>query len=130
MEKKPRTYGFTKENAKELGRQGGKVHSRDIEVEKAKKLNAHDVARCLTRLMKMSQQELVELVKRPETTTMELLVAKILEQAIKRGDHTRMSFLLDRTIGKVPIEQKIDMDIDVYSRVMEYLDGSRKESSG
>lgn len=46
----------------------------------------------------------------PETPAIEAHVASIFMHGIKHGDHLRLSFLLDRAIGKVPIAVEDDED--------------------
>ena len=120
--KKSKKPHITKENARELGRKGGKAGARNKDVERARRLNQHEVDLSLSKMLYMSQVELRNLINDPQTTALQLLVARILEKGIETGDHTRMSFLLDRTIGKVPVIQEIDLNADIYTQVMNYLD--------
>ena len=48
-------------------------------------------------------------MKDPNTKALELLIGKIMAEAISKGDHMRMNFILDRMIGKVKdvVEQTI-----------------------
>jgi hypothetical protein len=48
-----------------------------------------------------SKEELYAIVQDPKTSVLDLTVCSILSKAMSQGDHGRLNFLLDRTIGKV-----------------------------
>lgn len=49
----------------------------------------------------MTQEDLCAVAKNRNTPVLELTIASIFVQAVEKGDFTRLSFLLDRAIGKV-----------------------------
>ena len=65
-------------------------------------LNQLEVNRLISKYARMILAALQEKLTNPNTPVLELAIAKIFEQGIKHGDYTRLSFLLDRAIGKVP----------------------------
>lgn len=50
----------------------------------------------------MTRDELQQAIQAPSTPVLEMAIASIFAQSIKQGDYTRLAFLLDRAIGKVP----------------------------
>jgi N,N'-diacetyllegionaminate synthase len=97
------------------------------EVAKARKLNANDVTILITRLFRMSLVELQEMMNDPKATTMELIVGKIVAQAIKHGDYSRVNALWDRSIGKVT--DKIHHSVSKPT-IMRLLDKDTGQPSG
>lgn len=72
-----------------------------LELKYAKQMTKNYVLELLSRFMLMEVKELQKIAGDKTITTGESIVARICLQAIKHGDHFRMSFLLDRTIGPV-----------------------------
>lgn len=66
-----------------------------------KDMNRQEVEKLITKYMKMSRPKLAKVAKKLNTPTIDLMIIKIITTAINKGDYTRFSFLLDRTIGKV-----------------------------
>lgn len=71
------------------------------DVVEGKKFNQIEVARIFNRFVNYSFEDLKAVMNSPTSTTMELIIGKIMFEAIKSGDHMRMNFILDRMIGKV-----------------------------
>lgn len=64
---------------------------------------SHDTLReLIERLMLMSVAEIDSLVADPKTTMIEMQFAQVMRVAVQDGDYSRLSFLLDRYVGKVP----------------------------
>lgn len=78
------------------------------EIKEARKANANDLTRILHTQLKMSRDELKEILSNKETPAMDLLVANILSKAIVSGDQTRAGFLFDRAFGKLPEKHGFD----------------------
>ncbi len=53
----------------------------------------------------LTREQLQSLVQDAKTPMIEIMVASIMVKAAKDGDYARMSFLLDRTIGKPPAHE-------------------------
>ena len=66
-----------------------------------KEINRKEVEILITSYFKMSLVELGEIAKDKTTPSKDLMVIKIITEAIKSGDQSRFNFLLERTIGKV-----------------------------
>ena len=70
------------------------------EVKEAKRLNSVTVPVIIDKFMSMDRGELGRILDDPETPAMELILARVIFEAAKRGDHTRLGFLFDRLLGK------------------------------
>lgn len=66
--------------------------------------------------------ELVEIMKDPTTPTLELMVIKVVMEAIKHGDEKKLGFLLDRLIGKVREEVHVSGQMSVLDLAKKYAD--------
>lgn len=72
----------------------------------------------IAKLSRMSRDEMGEWLQTPINlggpNNMEMMVASIIHKAIVDGDHTKLNFLLDRTIGKVVEEKKVQIEAVTY----------------
>lgn len=84
------------------------------DLHKVKLMTADEAAKLIQRMMDKSCAELQELVDDPDTPAMELMVARIIEQAMREGDTARLNFLFDRTIGKVIEKREVALQPVVY----------------
>jgi len=71
------------------------------DIKDARLMNANEFENIIYKCLSMNKEQLTEIFKNPLTPAKDLVVIKILTKAIETGDHTRLNFLLERTIGKV-----------------------------
>lgn len=71
------------------------------ELRAIKSLTQIEACKLISKYARLSRGELEAAVQDPQTPVIELAIASIFAQSIKQGDYTRLSFLLDRAIGKV-----------------------------
>ena len=71
------------------------------DIVEGRKLNQIEVVRIFNEFSNYSAAQMRDLLNNPETKAFELLIGKIMFEAIKHGDHQRMNFILDRMVGKV-----------------------------
>lgn len=69
---------------------------------KAKQLTSEEFMRTATELLRLSPQEICNIVNDPATPALKALVGTMIVKAIDEGDERRTDFLLQRIIGKVP----------------------------
>jgi hypothetical protein len=86
---------------------GGRPHL-PKEIKQARKLDSMLVEQALRKYLTATREEISKDLKNPKTIINDLIIIKIIEKALKEGDHVRLNFLYDRTIGKVP--EKITSD--------------------
>lgn len=71
------------------------------DLKKARKLNQIEVGRIINKYMNESIEFIKEEMDTPGTSALEALLGKIIIEAHKHGDYSRVNFLFDRMIGKV-----------------------------
>lgn len=91
------------------------------DVLESRKQNTVSVARILNKFMNMNIEELKLLMNDKKTQNLELMIGRIIIEAIKTGDYTRLNFILDRSIGKVT--EKVEHKLPTPTLV-KLLDGS------
>lgn len=76
---------------------------------KARKLNQIEVSRLINKYMNMSIEEIELETQEKRTSALEAMIGKIIIEAQKFGDYSRVNFLFDRMIGKVTekVEHKL-----------------------
>lgn len=80
------------------------------EIKDAQKLTQTRFVILVNKYLNMNREELGLAAQDAKTTTLELIVLKVIQQAIARGDQIRLTFILDRLIGKVPTI--VDLDVN------------------
>ena len=70
-------------------------------------MDKEKLERILHRVFWLDAHGLTKIIKDPSTPAIELAICTILVATIKKADYKRLSFLLDRTIGRVPIKAEI-----------------------
>lgn len=80
------------------------------EVRIARSLNKAEFERIVNEYIHMSLVEIQDRAKDPSTSALEVIIAKIVAEAIKRGDERRLGFILDRLIGPVPKNVQLDSE--------------------
>lgn len=79
------------------------------DLRQARRLTKIDVELVLNKYLYLPFGEIQAALRDPMKPTIEILIISVLLTAIKRGDHDRLNFVLDRIIGKV----KQDVDVKV-----------------
>ncbi len=77
------------------------------DVKTARMLTAIEVSRVVSRLIYSTTNDLKELLQDENTNVLEGIIARVMIEAGKHGDQTRLQFLFDRTVGKVT--ERIDV---------------------
>jgi len=91
------------------------------DVLESRKQNTVSVARILNKFMNMNIEELKLLMNDKKTQNLELMIGRIIIEAIKTGDYTRLNFILDRSIGKIVDKMEIKVPKPT---MVKLLDGS------
>lgn len=71
------------------------------EVREVRKLNKHDVELSLTSHLRMTRDQIADVIEDPNAKMLDVLVASIIAKAVQTGDQQRLDFIFNRTIGKV-----------------------------
>lgn len=75
-----------------------------LDLKQSRAAHREEFDRALSRMVKLSGPEIVEMVKSPTAPILETIAARVLSKAFNEGDHKRLEFILDRLIGKVSME--------------------------
>jgi len=85
------------------------------ELKAIKKLSPGYLKLIIAKLARMTPQELILSAKDPgKLNNLEMMVASIVSRAIQDGDHSKLNFLLDRSIGKVVEERRVILEPVIY----------------
>jgi len=98
-EPKPRADIAFRFKPGQSGNPNGRPKTRE-DLKKVKLLTSDDVRRLLQKLLDMPTSELKKMVNDPTTPSMELLMARVIDQGLMGGNPQMLNFLLDRTIGR------------------------------
>lgn len=71
-------------------------------------LTRAEACRYIAKYARMTKEELELAATNPKTTAIELSIASIFMKCIQHGDSTRLQFLLDQSIGKIPVATETD----------------------
>ena len=78
---------------------------------------ATELSRRISKYGRLTKAALYEVIDDPLTPVMDLSICKMFEKCLEEGDYTRLSFLLDRCIGKAPVAEPLDNDGDDLSGI-------------
>lgn len=100
------------------GNPKGRYVSLPPELKAIKSLSSIEVLKIISKYARMTWDELEANLQQPKTPVIERAVASIFSQSIEKGDFMRLSFLLDRAIGKVKeIEFEDEEEVDAAEEV-------------
>lgn len=98
------------------------------DIRAASKLTAKEFIELGTKFMHMPVGQLAKIRDDEKSSAMERMLASIVHKAIDEGDQKRLDFLLDRLIGKVTQQYKLDMpNIPVVQQVVLKIPSNGKE---
>ncbi len=84
---------------------------------RAKRMNKVDFQELLQKYVTYSKAQLIELAENDELPAMDLIVTRVLLEAIIHGDEKRLGFILDRLIGKLPSHIDLSGSIETTKKV-------------
>lgn len=82
-----------------------------VELKEARKINKYELERVLNKYLYMDANEIKKAVADPNTLMLDLIVCRIILNAVKYGDHKGFEFLCERVLGVIP-KAKIDDNND------------------
>lgn len=75
----------------------------------------------LNKFLEWPLEELVQFTQNKSSPVLETLIARVLLEAIKRGDQVRLNFLLDRLIGKVKDEIDHNIKGSIHAQIVDII---------
>lgn len=97
------------------------------DLRQARKLTKVEVELILNKYLHLPVGDLLAATQDPMITTIEALVVSILISAIKRGDHDKLNFVLDRLIGKVKDDVKDVVPLSFHEQVVDFISKMDKQ---
>lgn len=88
----------------------------------ARQMYAHDIEAAIYKYGDMTIEQLKAAVSNPSTPSKDLAIIKIMTEAISKGDHQRLDFILNRTIGKV--KDTVDHNVQMKPSILVKTDGT------
>jgi len=109
----------------------GKKSSRAVPIDlvEARRENASVFESTIYKYMHSPIEVLRNVLKDPSTPARDLVVIRILVLAIEKGDHARLNFLLERTIGKVVDRHEI-VAKSTHEQVVEAIELEKIKNGG
>lgn len=86
-----------------VGNPGGPGRPKDL-------LTKDKVQRRMSRMAMLTKAELQKVIESPDTNMLDLMIAKTAMRAADDGDQNRFNFILERTVGKVKDEVRVETD--------------------
>ena len=107
----------------------GGVSAKSIQVGLARKMTQTQFMDLTLKYLDKTREELKAMIENPATPVLEVMIAQIIAKGIIEGDQTRLTFLLDRIIGKVPdkIEHSVNNNTDHLYEEFERLNAESKK---
>lgn len=100
-------------------------------LKKAKKMNKVLLDKYLNKYINMNMTGLRRALEdskkvTSEVSAMEVMIIRVVMEAVRKGDHKILDFVLNRTVGKV--KEEFHVEGSPYSGLMELIKDRRKES--
>lgn len=92
------------------GNPGGK-YALPPELKGIRSLSQIEACKVISKYARMNKAELRAVCTKDETPVLELAIASIFAKCIETGDHSKLTFLLDRSIGRIPEIKETDEDV-------------------
>lgn len=89
-------------------------------------LTADEVKKIISKFAEMKKSEIEMTLDDPSTPILHLAIASIFNQCAKHGDYGRLSFLLDRAVGKAPMDESGEPSESGKIFVMKYQRNSKE----
>lgn len=70
-----------------------------------------ETTKLISKYARMTREELEKAVREKNASVLELYIIAVFSKGIENGDPVRLSFLLDRAIGKVPVVKETDEEL-------------------
>lgn len=92
------------------------------EVRQARKLNKVEAERILNKFLNYKLSDLAEFANNANNNVHEMLVARILFEAVKKGDHFKLEWIYSRLFGAVPKTVDVTQNVTTTSLLDRWKD--------
>jgi len=97
------------------------------EAKAARKLTQSRFAELASTCLNLTKEQLAQKIQDPKTTALDLMIMKVIQHSINKGDQMRLSFILDRLIGKVPTIVDLDVNPATIETIKEFQSKTTEE---
>jgi len=95
-----------------------------------KKFNKVEAERVLSKFLNWPVDQLIEFIQDKSNQVLETLVARVLLEAIRKGDHSRAEWVLQRLIGKVKEEIEMNHTVNLHEEIVRIINDIEDEPNG
>lgn len=78
-----------------------------------KEVNSEELKRRISKHFRMNEAEINEVIKNPDTISLDLILASTIATSIKNGDIGKAEYLFNRTAGKVKDSVMVEHDTTI-----------------
>lgn len=96
-------------------------------IKEARKYCQEEFETTVSHFFEIPTREAVEIIKHPETPLIKALIGKCLLEAVKKGDHAKLGFFLDRILGKP--NQPVSLTGSLHAVIMQAADQIESDAS-
>jgi len=89
------------------------------DLKKYKAISATDAGKLIQKMMDMTAEELLDVMQNASMPAYEIMIASVIHKSVVGGDHSRLNFLLERTIGKVKDDKTITLKPVTYQTTVD-----------
>jgi len=91
------------------------------ELKKFKKLTTEEFALRIRAFFKMSEKEIKETLKHPDTIMLDHLIGSIVQKGVFEGDPRRLDALINRIVGGVLTTHKHDVEVSGHAELVKAI---------
>lgn len=99
------------------------------ELKGAKELNKVMADKILNQFIFMPVSQIQQFVRNLDNPAMEMVIARVLVEAINKGDHQRIEWLFSRLLGKMTEKVHVEGEINLHKQIVDFVSKVEKESS-
>jgi len=99
------------------------------DIKGAKELNKIMAERILNKFIFMPVSEIQAFLRDINNPAMEMAIARVLMEAINKGDQTRMEWLFSRLLGKMKEKVEIEGEINFHKQIVDFISQVEKQSN-
>lgn len=85
-------------------------------------LTQEEACRLISKYARMGAAEVEAILEARTAPMLDLAIAKIFDESVKKGDWQRLSFLLDRAIGRIKITEATDEESEAIREIQDLSD--------
>jgi hypothetical protein len=89
------------------------------DIKQLRQLNKDELLKILNKYVYLTKSDLKDALQKEDTPAVEMMVGTIILKAIQSGDHSRLTFILDRLIG--PNKQSLEIQGSVHAQIVKLL---------